>query len=338
MSDYDQLEFRHLKYIQAVADAGTITAASNRVNTTQSNVSSQIIQLEELFGIEFFTRETQGVSLTPYGEILLAAGRELLDLREEVVDMLKALRTGKITPLNLGFSSLVEKRTLDSITDTIRRIFPFCEIVADSDDLSSLEARVEGNELDGALVTLPIEHHSDLTTCIVEREALAVCTRIDDPLAAHEAIPTHLLNGKLSLFQYPKVHPAAHLRMLELLKSVGIVPKKSHPTTNREHIQWSVQQGHCYSLVRPGTRLLPGLTSRPIHGVEWTIDTALIIKPTSQHPALAMLLRELKKRAGKRGSVWAPQNAAPQEAYKAKKKPQSVKQKRGESEPLFKAG
>ena len=335
MSDYDQLEFRHLKYIQAISEEGTITAASNRVNTTQSNVSTQVKQLEDFFGVEFFYRDSQGVSLTPFGQVLLAAGRDLLDLREEVVDMLKALRTGKISPLNLGFSSLVEERTLETITETIRQIFPFCEIVTDGDDLQSLQMRVANGELDGALVTLPIEHLSDLVTCVVNRELLTVCMRADDPLSLHEAVPTHLLNGKLGLFHYPKVHPIAHVRMLELLQSVGITPKTIKPTTNREHIQWLVQQRQCYALVRPGTRLLPGLTSRPVHGTEWTIDTALIMKPTSQHPALAMLIRELKKRAGKAASIWEPHTYSPQQNARAKKKPQSVKPNRAEHRSLF---
>ncbi len=314
-----------------------MTAASNRVHTTQSNISTQIKQLEEFLGLEFFNRDRDGVSLTPYGEILLVAGRDLLILREEVIEMLKALRTGQITPLNLGFSSLVAKRTLGSITDTIRRIFPYCDILSDGDDILSLEARVESGELDGALVTLPIEHRSDLMTCIVEREVFSVCMRSDDPLASHEAVPTHLLNGKLSLFQYPKVHHIAYIRMLELLQGVGIQPKKSHPTTNREHIQWMVQERQCYALVRPGTRLLPGLTTRPIHGAEWTIDTALVLKPISQHPALAMLLRELKKRAGEYGSVWAPKKVSPPASGMTRKKPQSVKRNSFESQSLFDA-
>jgi len=236
-----------------------------------------------------------------------------------------ALRTGEITPLRLGFSSLVEKRTLGSTTDTIRRIFPYCDVQTDGDEIQGLVHRVDMGDLDGALVTLPVEHNSDLTTCIVERDPLYVCMRSDDPLAEHEAIPAHLLNGKLALFQYPKVHHAAHVRLLELLHNVGITPKKANPNTNREQIQWIVQEGHCYALFRKGSRLIPGLTCRPIHGVDWTIDTAVILKPESQHPALAMFMRELRRRSVQTAAKWARPTAVTESARNRKKKPQSVR-------------
>jgi DNA-binding transcriptional LysR family regulator len=333
MSDYDQLEFRHLKYIKAVAEERSFTAASDRVHITQSTISTQIKQLEEFFRIDFFSRDP--VELTPFGVLLLAAGEELLGLREEIVDMLLALRTGEITPLRLGFSSLVEKQTLVSTTGTIRRIFPYCDIHTDGDEIQTLVDRVGSVELDGALITLPVEHNSDLTTCIVERDALYVCMRSDDPLAEHEAIPAHLLNGKLALFQYPKVHHAAHIRILELLHGVGITPKKANPTTNRDHIQWMVQERQCYAFVRKGSRLLPGLTSRPIHGTDWTIDTALILKPKSQHPALAMFLRQMKKRSAQTESAWTRQKVASQGRHDRRKKPQSVKRNLKHTRSLF---
>jgi DNA-binding transcriptional LysR family regulator len=322
-SDYDQLEFRHLKYIKAIAEEGGFTAASDRVHITQSTISTQIKQLEEFFQVDFFTREP--VELTPFGVLLLAAGEDLLELREEIVDMLLALRTGEITPLRLGFSSLVEKRTLGSITETIRRIFPYCDIQTDGDEIQTLVDRVDAGDLDGALVTLPVEHRSDLMTCIVERDLLYVCMRSDDPLTSHEAIPAHLLNGKLSLFQYPKVHHAAHIRLLELLHSVGITPKKANPITNREQIQWIVQEGHYYALFRKGSRLMPGLTCRPIHGVDWTIDTAVILKPESQHPALAMFMRELRRRTVQTAAKWTRPMTLTEGARDRKKKPQSVR-------------
>ena len=338
MIDYDQLELRHLKYLQAIAEEGSITAAAARVHITQSAISTQIRQLEELFDIELLQRDRDGVTLTPHGEILLAYGRDLLQGRVDVIDMLNSLRTGEITPLRMGFSSLIEKRTLESVIATTRRLFPYCDVLAGGDEIEDLETRVGMGELDGALVTLPIEHNSDLMTCIIEKVPLRVCMRADDPLTAHEAIPTHLLTGKLGIFQYQKVHRAAYSRLLELFRSVGIEPRATKPMTNREHIQWTVLEKQGYALVREGARLLPGLATRPIHGADWTIDTALVLRPTSQHPALAMLLRELRKRAVDLGAIWAPQLAHSSFGSNAKKKPRSVKEKRGNSLSLFEAG
>jgi hypothetical protein len=48
MSVDDYLEFRLLKYILAVADAGTFTAAASKLFTSQSSLSAQIKQLEAL--------------------------------------------------------------------------------------------------------------------------------------------------------------------------------------------------------------------------------------------------------------------------------------------------
>ena len=176
-------------------------------------------------------------------------------------------------------------------------------------------------------MTLPIQHSSDLMTSIVTRERLLVCMRCDDPLAEHEAVPTHLLNHRISLLQYPKVHPVAHARMLELLRAVSITPKPNNPTNNREHIQWMIQEKQCLAFFREGTRLLPGLTLRPVHGADWTIDTALILKPTSQHPALALLLRELRKGSGCFGSGYVARRPATVQVTMKRREPQQSKAK-----------
>ena len=86
-----------------------------------------------------------------------------------------------------------------------------------------------------------------------------------------------------------------------------------------------MQEGHYYALFRKGSRLMPGLTCRPIHGVDWTIDTAVILKPKLQHPALAMFMRELRRRSVQTAAKWARPTAVTESARNRKKKPQSVR-------------
>ena len=52
-----------------------------------------------------------------------------------------------------------------------------------------------------------------------------------------------------------------------------------------------------YALVRANRPLAEGLVSRPIAGISWTIDSALIAKMGDQHPTLPLLVHELAKRS-----------------------------------------
>lgn len=295
MSVNDLVEFRFLKYFRAIGQTGNITAACQQLHVSQPAVSEQIKNVEDALGIKLLVREKSGVSLTAEGEVLWAAAGELLNGRDELVEVLKAIQRGASSQVRLGFSCLVEGHVIETAENYIRAIFPSCEISSDVDDVERLENRVTAGELDGAFITLPVPTEADVLECIVESEELVVCMRADDPLAAEQEVPAHTLNGKLALFEYPLVHPKAYAKLLEMLTTIGVTPKVCNTTTNREHVQWLVSQGNCYALLRKSRRLLPGLTTRPIHGTKWTIDTALIAKRTAQHPAIAMLVRELKK-------------------------------------------
>ena len=101
---------------------------------------------------------------------------------------------------------------------------------------------------------------------VLERERLVVCLRSDDPLAGDMAISPAALDGKLSIFDYQRYHPAAYARIIELLEELGITPRPCTPTMNSEHIQWMVREGMGYALVRAGRPLIEGLASRPIAG------------------------------------------------------------------------
>jgi DNA-binding transcriptional LysR family regulator len=78
MSVYDHLEFKHLKYIVAIAEEGTFTAAAARLPLAQSALSRQISEMEDALGVQLFDRSRGGSTLTDAGEALLRFARELL--------------------------------------------------------------------------------------------------------------------------------------------------------------------------------------------------------------------------------------------------------------------
>jgi len=73
------LETRHLRLVQAIADAGGVTRAGDRLHLTQSAVSRQLAELEDRLGLALFARVKKRLVITPAGRHLLDASRRILD-------------------------------------------------------------------------------------------------------------------------------------------------------------------------------------------------------------------------------------------------------------------
>ena len=63
----DILEFRHLKYIVAVAEEANFTRAAERLFLAQPSLSKQIKDLEDVIGFPIFVRTRDGARITPAG-------------------------------------------------------------------------------------------------------------------------------------------------------------------------------------------------------------------------------------------------------------------------------
>jgi DNA-binding transcriptional LysR family regulator len=293
MSDSEHLDFRLLKYIVAIAEAGTFTAAAARLHLSQSALSTQVRTLEDNLGIKIFDRE-HGTTLTPEGKVLVRYGREGLRTREHIVQTIQAIHAGRMTPLRLTFTPFVLNPLLKTVSDLYKELIPDGDILPETGDTEEVITRLQDGDCDAALVTLPINSEG-LEVNVLDSELLVVCMRNDDPLALHEAVPASALNEKVSIFTYQKHHPAAYERILEMFAEIGVKPRPCTATMNIEHVQWMVKEGVCYSLIRAGRQLSPGLITRPIAAVEWTIDTAIVCKADHRNPALTLLIEELMK-------------------------------------------
>src|SRR5437764_13783628 len=72
------LEIRHLKLVEAIAETGSATRARNRLHLTQSALSHQLRDAEEQLGKPLLERKSGKMTLTPAGERLLQTARNVL--------------------------------------------------------------------------------------------------------------------------------------------------------------------------------------------------------------------------------------------------------------------
>ena len=106
----DRLNYRHLRYFQAVAHDGNLTRAAERLNLSQSALSVQIAKLEEQLGHNLFERRGRQLHPTEAGRIALdhadaifATGDELLGTLRNAAAGRQALRVGALATLSRNF-------------------------------------------------------------------------------------------------------------------------------------------------------------------------------------------------------------------------------------------
>jgi DNA-binding transcriptional LysR family regulator len=297
MSIHDHLEFRHLRYIVAVAEQHTFTAAAISVPVAQSALSRQIADIEEIYNVQLFERVRggNGASLTPAGEALLMYARQLLQTRTEIIEAVQAIHQSTLLPFRLGFSPLVEEQVVDTVCHAYQELFPKSEIRPEGADTEDIFERLAQTKLDAALVTLPVSGEG-IKVQPVMHQRVVVCLPEDDPLARLSEIPPAALNDKLSIFCDSRQHPRAYARLLEMLNEQEIILRVTNPTSNADHVQWMVKQKICYALIREYEPLRDGLTTRPIQGVSFTVDSAIAYKADSKQLVLPFLLQDLEKR------------------------------------------
>ena len=88
------MELRTIGYFVAVADAGSVSAATQITHVTQPSLSRQLRQLEKELGLELFTRRDGRLVLAPAGRQFLPAARELL-VRAEATRAAAACPAGR---------------------------------------------------------------------------------------------------------------------------------------------------------------------------------------------------------------------------------------------------
>jgi len=291
----DPIYLRHLKNLTVVAEKGNISKAAIRLFISQSSLSQQMKQLEESAQACLLVRHHGGVRAAPAAEILIAGNKQIVKLYNDLLIAAQSTNNLPLLPLRPGFSSFVDHDLYEMVCSMHKAFFPSCEIMSESGDPVDLFRMLEDGEIDAALVTLPASC-AGLTAHQFTQSRLVVCMKSDDPLSKLRELTPADLGLKLTIFREPKQHPEAHERLMEMLGVAGI--SSDIVSTNRtpSDVQWMVKSGRGWALIKEGSPLQQGLVTRPIAGVTWTVDSALIVGRSKSHKTLPRLVKKLRKR------------------------------------------
>ncbi len=181
------METARCRAFLTAAESGSFSAAAELLGYTPSGVSQLVSALENELGVSLLSRSKRGVALTPSGESLLPAAREMLRqeqrLREQAAE-LKGLAMGSVT---IATYASIARRWLPEVIRAFRADYPQIRIDVVEGIWQELHQMVGERRADMAFMSYAEPMPYDFVE-LTKDPMLAILPR-DHPLAGAERYP-----------------------------------------------------------------------------------------------------------------------------------------------------
>jgi DNA-binding transcriptional LysR family regulator len=250
---------RQFRYFVAVAESGSVAAASRMLSLAQSALTKSMQELEDELGTRLFERSSRGMQLTAQGHRFLGSARRVLAAVADATRLHADADSRELAGvLAIGVTSLVAGYYLSELFSRFRRNCPAVEVFVTEDEPRFLEHLLINGELDVAIM---------VSNALSEPQALVAETLTRSPsrvwLAAHHPLAA---KDELTLLECAAADQIVLEadRVDDLLRGVWarhqLKPRSILRTTSLEAVRSLVGTG-------AGIALLPDFLYRP-----WTLD------------------------------------------------------------------
>lgn len=122
------MNLHHLGIFAAIADAGSITAASDRLHISQPALSRELRAFEQRLGVVLFERHARGMHLTEPGTILREYAGRLFALEAEAEAAMREVASARRGRLVIGASNTIGTYVLPQALAAFRREHPAVDV------------------------------------------------------------------------------------------------------------------------------------------------------------------------------------------------------------------
>jgi DNA-binding transcriptional LysR family regulator len=119
-----RVKLRDLHIVLAVAEAGSMTRAAEKLAVSYPVVSKAISDLEQTLGVKLFDRSVSGVEPTHYGRALLESGVAVFDEMRKGLQQIEFIKQPDAGELRIGSSIVTDAGLLPAIIDRFSQEFP----------------------------------------------------------------------------------------------------------------------------------------------------------------------------------------------------------------------
>ncbi|MGB5557311.1 MAG: LysR family transcriptional regulator [Paracoccaceae bacterium] len=122
------IEFRHLRTIKAIHEAGGLARAAEQMNITQSALSHQVKGLEDQVGVELFVRRSKPLKLSAAGIKLLRLAERILPEMAALEEDFRSLKSGRSGRLHIAIECHACFEWLFPVLEQFRKAWPDVDV------------------------------------------------------------------------------------------------------------------------------------------------------------------------------------------------------------------
>jgi molybdate transport repressor ModE-like protein len=208
----------HWRLMVAVADEGNISKAAERCGITQSGASQAIAQMEDVLGVQLFTRERRQTSVTAIGAQVLERARAMLaelDAIRQIANHSKGMTSGSVT---LASFPSVFASILPVHLQAFARLHPEVDVITLEGTDEEVQAWLAEGAVDVGVVLNPAPEQNALS---LGRDAWVAAVPSRHPLARRHA-DTKLALKELAAQPFVLATGGCHLNGRSLAERAGL--------------------------------------------------------------------------------------------------------------------
>jgi LysR family cys regulon transcriptional activator len=158
------MKLQQLKYLLAIADNGlNITAAADRMYTSQPGVSKQLKLLEEELGMQLFTRKGKSLDgITPAGHQVIDRARIIMRETENIRSLASDYYQEEEGSLSIATTHTQARYVLPEIVSEFRKRFPKVGLNLHQGTSEQIADMISANDIDFAIATGSTNLFTDL--------------------------------------------------------------------------------------------------------------------------------------------------------------------------------
>ena len=237
------MKLHQLRYLAAVAQSGlNITAAAQKLHTSQPGVSKQIKLLEDELGFQIFVREGRNLTrITPAGQQVIDRALKILQEAQSIRDLSTELRDEGRGSLSIGTTHTQARYVLPDVIREFRGRYPNVRLNLHQGTSEQIAEMVAHDRIDCAIATGSDHLYNDLTLLPCYRWHRTVIVPHNHPLAAGGRLTFKALAAyPLVTYTFSFTGPSS---LHEAFAKAGLTPNVAITARDADVIQTYVRLG-----------------------------------------------------------------------------------------------